>query len=175
LMEFIKGPDFPTGGQIFNIENIKQAFATGKGPITMRGKAEIVETKSGMFRIIITEVPYQVNKANLVEKIANLVKDKKIEGIKDLRDESDKDGVRVVVELKKDTYPKKINCLGTDITINKFERNDKGLNIEIEVNDSNFSYFGDVNLDGSYCAEEGYSENNTHEFVFNIKEKDTIN
>ena len=69
-------------------------------------------------------------------------------------------------------YPKKINCLGTDITINKFERNDKGLNIEIEVNDSNFSYFGDVNLDGSYCAEEGYSENNTHEFVFNIKEKD---
>ena len=71
-----------------------------------------------------------------------------------------------------DTYPKKINCLGTDITINKFERNDKGLNIEIEVNDSNFSYFGDVNLDGSYCAEEGYSENNTHEFVFNIKEKD---
>lgn len=71
-----------------------------------------------------------------------------------------------------DTYPKKINCLGTDITINKFERNDKGLNIEIEVNDSSFSYFGDVNLDGSYCAEEGYSENNTHEFVFNIKEKD---
>ncbi|MBU0670546.1 DNA gyrase subunit A [Patescibacteria group bacterium] len=108
LMEFIKGPDFPTGGQIFNIENIKQAFATGKGPITMRGKAEIVETKEGMFKIIITEVPYQVNKANLVEKIANLVKDKKIEGIKDLRDESDKDGVRVVVELKKDTYPKKI-------------------------------------------------------------------
>ncbi|MBU0731530.1 DNA gyrase subunit A [Patescibacteria group bacterium] len=108
LLEFVKGPDFPTGGQIFNIQDIKQAYATGKGPITMRGKAEIMEEKSGQFRIIITEVPYQVNKATMIEKIANLVKDKKIEGIRDLRDESDKDGVRVVVELKKDAYPKKV-------------------------------------------------------------------
>ena len=108
LVEFVKGPDFPTGGQIFNIKDIKQAFATGKGPITMRAKAEIVEEKNNTFTIIVTEVPYQVNKANLIEKIANLVKDKKIEGIRDLRDESDKDGVRVVIELKKDAYPKKV-------------------------------------------------------------------
>ncbi|MFH1536920.1 MAG: DNA gyrase subunit A [Patescibacteria group bacterium] len=107
LMEFVKGPDFPTGGQIYNIEDIKQAYATGKGPITMRGKAEIVEEKEGVFKIIINEVPYQVNKANLIEKIANLVKDKKLDGIRDIRDESDRDGVRVVIELKKDTYPKK--------------------------------------------------------------------
>lgn len=108
LMQFIKGPDFPTGGIIYNEKDILQAFATGKGGIVMRGKAEIEETKSGSFQIIITEIPYQVNKASLVEKIAELVKDKKLEGIRDLRDESDKDGVRVVVDLKKDAYPKKI-------------------------------------------------------------------
>ncbi|MBI4779353.1 DNA gyrase subunit A [Candidatus Falkowbacteria bacterium] len=108
LMQFVKGPDFPTGGVIYNQKDILQAYATGKGGIVMRGVAEVVETKSGMFQIIISEIPYQVNKATLVEKIAELVKDKKIEGIKDLRDESDKDGVRVVVDLKKDAYPKKI-------------------------------------------------------------------
>jgi len=108
LMEFVKGPDFPTAGLIYNKEEIKQVYATGRGGIVMRGRAEISETKQGMFRIIISEVPYQVNKATLVEKIAELVKLKKLDGIKDLRDESDKDGVRVVVELKKDAYPKKI-------------------------------------------------------------------
>jgi DNA gyrase subunit A len=108
LMQFVKGPDFPTGGVIYNQKDILQAYATGKGGIVMRGVAEVVETKSGMFQIIISEIPYQVNKATLVEKIAELVKDKKVEGIKDLRDESDKDGVRVVVDLKKDAYPKKI-------------------------------------------------------------------
>ncbi len=108
LMGFVKGPDFPTGGIIYNKEDILQAYATGKGGIVMRGKAEIEEVKGGSFRIVISEIPYQVNKANLVEKIANLVRDKKIEGIKDLRDESDKGGVRIVIELKKDTYPKKI-------------------------------------------------------------------
>lgn len=108
LMEFVKGPDFPTGGIIYNIEDIKQAYATGKGKVVMRAKAEIVETKSGYFQIIINEVPYQVNKATLIEKIADLIKEKKIEGIKDLRDESDKDGVRVVIDLKKDAYPRKI-------------------------------------------------------------------
>lgn len=108
LMQFVKGPDFPTGGVIYNQKDILQAYATGKGGIVMRGVAEVVETKSGLFQIIISEIPYAVNKSTLVEKIAELVKDKKIEGIKDLRDESDKDGVRVVVDLKKDAYPKKI-------------------------------------------------------------------
>ncbi len=108
LMEHVTGPDFPTGGVIYNKKDILQAYATGRGGIVMRGRAEIQERKSGTFQIVITEVPYQVNKANLVEKIADLVKNKKIEGIRDLRDESDKDGVRIVVVLKKDTYPKKI-------------------------------------------------------------------
>ncbi|MFA5129044.1 MAG: DNA gyrase subunit A [Patescibacteria group bacterium] len=108
LCEFVKGPDFPTGGIIYDIGAIKQTYATGKGPIVMRAKTEIVEDKAGQFKIIVSEVPFQVNKATLLEKIATLVKDKKIEGIKDLRDESNKEGVRVVIELKKDSYPKKI-------------------------------------------------------------------
>lgn len=108
LMEFVKGPDFPTGGQIFDIKEIKQAYATGKGAIVMRGKAEIIEKKTGTFQIIITEVPYRINKATMLEKIAELVREKKIEGIKDLRDESSKEGVRVVIELKKESYPRKI-------------------------------------------------------------------
>ena len=108
LMEFVKGPDFPTGGVIYDKRDIKQAYATGRGGIVLRGKAEIVEPKSGFFQIVISELPYQTNKSTFVEKIADLVKNKKIEGIKDLRDESDKDGVRVVVDLKKDAYPKKI-------------------------------------------------------------------
>ncbi|RLC39243.1 DNA gyrase subunit A [Candidatus Falkowbacteria bacterium] len=108
LMQFVKGPDFPTGGIIYNNKDILQAYATGKGGIVIRGRAEIEETKAGSYKIIITEIPYQVNKATLVEKIAFLVKSKKLGGIKDLRDESDKDGVRVVVDLKKDAYPKKI-------------------------------------------------------------------
>jgi len=107
LMQFVKGPDFPTGGIIYNRKDILEAYATGKGGVVIRGKADIEENKNG-FQIVVSEVPYQVNKADLVEKIANLVKDKKIEGIKALRDESDKDGVRVVIELKKDSYPKKI-------------------------------------------------------------------
>lgn len=108
LMQFVKGPDFPTGGVIYDQSEIARAYTTGKGGIIMRGIAEVVETKQGGFQIIISEIPFQVNKATLVEKIADLVKEKKIEGIKDLRDESDKDGVRVVVELKKDAFPKKI-------------------------------------------------------------------
>ncbi len=108
LMNFVKGPDFPTGGIIYDKRDIKQAYATGRGGIVLRGKAEIVEPKTGFFQIIITELPYQTNKATFVEKIADLVKNKKMEGIKDLRDESDKDGVRVVVDLKRDAYPKKI-------------------------------------------------------------------
>lgn len=108
LMQFVKGPDFPTGGVIFDKKAILEAYATGKGGIVLRGKADIEEQKGGNFQIIVSEIPYQVNKADLVEKIADLVKDKKIEGIKALRDESDKDGVRIVMELKKDSYPKKI-------------------------------------------------------------------
>ncbi len=107
LMGFIKGPDFPTGGIIYNRADIKQAFATGKGSIVMRAKAEIVESKSG-FQIIVTELPYQLNKSQLLERIADLVRDKKLDGIKDLRDESDKEGIRVVVDLHKNAYPKKI-------------------------------------------------------------------
>lgn len=108
LMKYIHGPDFPTGGIMFNVQDIKTAYATGKGSVVTRAKAEIVEEKQGQFKIQVTEIPYQVNKASLLEKIAELVKTKKIDGIKDLRDESDKEGVRIVVELKKDAYPKKI-------------------------------------------------------------------
>src|SRR5680860_602456 len=108
LAQFVKGPDFPTGGIIYNKQDILNAYATGKGGVVLRGKADIEEMKGGGFQIIVSEIPYQVNKANLVEKIADLVKAKKLEGIRDLRDESDKDGVRVVVELKKDAYPKKV-------------------------------------------------------------------
>ncbi len=108
LMEFIKGPDFPTGGIIYNTKDIREAYATGKGPIMARAKAEIVEMKSGMFQIVITEMTYATNKANLIMKIAELYKENKLPGIKDLRDESDKDGVRVVVDLKKEAYPQKV-------------------------------------------------------------------
>ncbi|MFH1030020.1 MAG: DNA gyrase subunit A [bacterium] len=108
LMGFVKGPDFPTGGIIYNNADIRQAYATGKGSIVIRAKTNILEEKNGQFKIIVSEMPYQVNKASLLEKIAELVKDKKIEGIKDLRDESSKEGVRVIIELKKDAYPKKI-------------------------------------------------------------------
>lgn len=108
LMQIVKGPDFPTGGMIYNIEDIRTAYATGRGGIVMRGEADIIESKAGQYQIIISSVPFQVNKANLLEKIAQLVKDKKLEGIKDLRDESDRDGVRVVIDLKKEAYPNKI-------------------------------------------------------------------
>jgi len=108
LVQFVTGPDFPTGGIIYDKKDILTAYATGKGGVVLRGKAEVEEMNNGGFQIIISEIPYQVNKATLVEKIADLVKDKKLEGIKALRDESDKDGVRIVIELKKDSYPKKI-------------------------------------------------------------------
>ncbi|MEK7652039.1 MAG: DNA gyrase subunit A [Patescibacteria group bacterium] len=108
LLQFIKGPDFPTGGIIYDINAIKEAYATGKGSIVMRAKTDIVETKTGAYQILITEIPYRVNKATLLQKFADLVKEKRVEGIKDLRDESDKDGVRIVVDLKKDALANKI-------------------------------------------------------------------
>ncbi len=107
LCQFVKGPDFPTGGIVYDVKEIRKAYATGKGGIVMRARTDIVETKNG-FHIVVTEVPYAVNKAQLLEKIADMVREKKIEGIKDLRDESNKEGVRVVIELKRDAYPKKV-------------------------------------------------------------------
>ena len=108
LMESVKGPDFPTGAQIYDISEITAAYATGRGKILMRGKADIEETKAGKFQIIITEIPYQVNKATLVTKIADLVKEKKLDGISDLRDESDRRGMRIVIELKRDARPQSV-------------------------------------------------------------------
>ena len=108
LMKYIKGPDFPTGGVIYGNNSIMQAYGTGKGSIVIRAVAEIEEDKKGNQQIVITEIPFQVNKSTLVTKIAELVKEKRIVGISDLRDESNRHGVRVVVELKKDSYPKKI-------------------------------------------------------------------
>jgi DNA gyrase subunit A len=107
LMEFIKGPDFPTGGIIYNKNAIKQAYATGRGGVTMRGRVEIKESAKRHY-IEITEIPYQVNKSEFIIKIAELVTNKKIQGIKDVRDESDKDGISVVIDLKNDANPQKI-------------------------------------------------------------------
>lgn len=108
LLEFIKGPDFPTAGSIYDITEIKNAYITGRGKIVIRGKAEIEEIGQGKSAITITELPYQVNKAQLIAKIADLAKDKKIEGISDLRDESDRRGLHIYVELKRDASPKKV-------------------------------------------------------------------
>jgi len=108
LLEFIKGPDFPTAGAIYDITEIKSAYITGRGKIVIRGKAEIEEIGNGKSAITVTELPYQVNKALLIAKIADLAKEKKIEGISDLRDESDRRGLRIYIELKRDATPKKV-------------------------------------------------------------------
>ena len=108
LMQHISGPDFPTAGLIMGIDGLESAYSTGRGKIKMRARAHIETLKSGKNSIIITEIPYQVNKATLMEKIAGLVREKRIEGISDLRDESDKDGIRVVIETKRDAVPEVI-------------------------------------------------------------------
>lgn len=108
LLEFIKGPDFPTGGVIYGKESIRTAYATGRGGVVTRGVAEIVETAKGKHQIVITEIPYALNKETLVLKIADLVRDKKLSGISDLRDETARGDVRIVIDLKKDAYPKKL-------------------------------------------------------------------
>ena len=108
IMTHIKGPDFPTAGLILGMDGLKSAYETGRGKIKMRARAHIETNKSGKNSIVITEVAYQTNKANLVEKIADLVRDKKVVGITDLRDESDKDGIRVVIETKRDAVPEVI-------------------------------------------------------------------
>ena len=105
LMEHIKGPDFPTGANIIGMAGIVSAYKTGRGSVRMRGKSHIEHNKSGKPRIIVTEIPYQVNKSKLIEKIADLVREKSLEGITDLRDESDRRGIRVVIELRKDANP----------------------------------------------------------------------
>ncbi|MDI6783817.1 MAG: DNA gyrase subunit A, partial [bacterium] len=108
IMKVLPGPDFPTGATILGREGILEAYRTGKGKVLMRAQAMIETLKAGKTQIVVTEIPYQVNKANLVESIAILVREKKIEGITDLRDESDRDGMRVVIELKKDAIPQVI-------------------------------------------------------------------
>ena len=108
LMQFIKGPDFPTGAQIIGIEGIKAAYATGRGRVIMRAKCEIVEAKNGRQRIIITEIPYQVNKSNLIQLMAELVNKGVINDIADLRDESGRAGLRITVDLKRGTQPKAV-------------------------------------------------------------------
>src|SRR3989339_26265 len=108
LCQFVKGPDFPTGGYIYDQKSITAAYSQGKGKIINRAKTEIIETKKGQFQIVVTEIPYQVNKSLLLERVAELVKDKKIEGIKDIRDESDKEGLRIVDDVKADASSQKI-------------------------------------------------------------------
>lgn len=105
LMQIIPGPDYPTGGIIMGRANIRQAYKTGRGGVTVRAKCEIEEHSSGKARIIVTELPHQVNKSKLVEDIANLVKNKRVDGISDIRDESDREGMRIVIEVKKDAQP----------------------------------------------------------------------
>jgi DNA gyrase subunit A len=108
LLEHVKGPDFPTGGIVFGKESLRAAYAGGRGGVVVRAVADIAETKKGRYQIIVTEVPYAVNKATLIEKIADLVKEKKLTGISDLRDESARGTVKIVIDLKKDAYPKKV-------------------------------------------------------------------
>ena len=108
LFQFIKGPDFPTGGEIYGKKEIIEAYSQGKGGILTRGKTEILETKMGKTQIVVREIPFQVQKSNLIEQLAKLVQEKKIQGIKDIRDESDKEGLRIVFDLARDAYPQKV-------------------------------------------------------------------
>lgn len=108
LLQLVKGPDFPTGGEIYNWQNIKEVYALGKGKIIVRAQASIEEGKGKKYRILVKEIPYQVNKARLIQKIARLVKDKKLKGITNIRDESDRRGMQIVIELKRDGRPKAV-------------------------------------------------------------------
>jgi len=108
LFQFIKGPDFPTGGEIYGKKEIIEAYSQGKGGILTRGKTEILETETGKTQIVVREIPFQVQKSSLIEQLARLVQEKKIQGIKDIRDESDKEGLRIVIDLARDAYPQKV-------------------------------------------------------------------
>ena len=114
LIEIVPGPDFPTGGSIVGRTGINSAYATGRGSILMRAKVDVEEMRNNRSALIVTEIPYQVNKATLVERIAELVREKKVEGISDLRDESDRDGMRIVIELKREAFP--------DVVLNQLYR-----------------------------------------------------
>ena len=125
LMQYVKAPDFPTGGTIYGYDGVREAFMTGRGRVVMRGKARIEETKSGREVIIVEEIPFQVNKADMIKKTADLINDKKIEGISDIRDESDRNGMRIVYELKRDAMPSvvlnklyKYTALQTSFSVN---------------------------------------------------------
>ncbi|GIK83521.1 MAG: DNA gyrase subunit A [Patescibacteria group bacterium] len=133
IMEYIQGPDFPTGGIMYDFNAIKEGYRTGKGRVVTRAKTEIVEDKKGRWHIIVTEIPYQVNKARLLEKIADMVRDKKIEGIKDLNDDSDRNGLQITIDLKKDAIPKvvlnklfKYSELQTTFSMNVVALNSEG-------------------------------------------------
>jgi len=108
LFEFIKGPDFPTGGIIYNQKDILAAYSQGKGTFLMRGKADIIEREGKGVQIVVTEIPFQVDKSVLITQLANLVQNKKVDGIKDIRDESDKEGLRIAIDLQKGAVPRKI-------------------------------------------------------------------
>lgn len=108
LFKFVKGPDFPTGGLVYDKKMLLQAYQTGRGSVAIRGEAEIEETNTGRYRIRVSEIPYQVNKTTLIQKMAKLTQEKSIQGISDIRDESDRDGIRIIIELKKDAYPQKV-------------------------------------------------------------------
>ncbi|MBI2861717.1 MAG: hypothetical protein HYX89_02750, partial [Chloroflexi bacterium] len=108
LMQIVPGPDFPTGGLIIGVDGVTSAYTTGRGRIVMRARAQIEEGSGGRPQLVITELPYQVNKAALIEKIAELVRDKRVEGIADVRDESDRHGMRVAIELRRDAEPQKV-------------------------------------------------------------------
>lgn len=108
ILDIMPGPDFPTGGIVYGMSDLRAAYASGRGGVVVRAKTEIIEGKKESATIIVTEIPYLVNKSTLIEKIADLVREKKIEGIRDIRDESNKEGVRIVIELKKDAYPRKV-------------------------------------------------------------------
>lgn len=134
LLDFVKGPDFPTGGIVYNKKDILEAYTRGRGSIVMRGRAVIEEGRAGREMIVVTEVPYQLNKKDFVEKIADLVSEKIIVGVADIRDESNKEGVRVVIELKRDAFPKKIlnqlyklTPLQTSFSYNMIGLTDRGI------------------------------------------------
>ncbi len=133
-MDFVKGPDFPTGGVIYNKKDILNAYTTGRGSVMLRGVADVEEAKNGKNMIIISEIPYQLNKKDFVEKIAALVTNKIIVGVSDIRDESNKEGVRIVIDLKRDAFPKKIlnqlyklTPLQTSFSFNMIALTDRGL------------------------------------------------
>ena len=108
LLEYVKGPDFPTGGYVVGLDGIRDVYRSGRGRITVRGKAEIVETRNSRFRIVISEVPYMTNLTNLIERIAELARSGRLEGVSDLRDEFDRNGLSIILELRRGASPRTV-------------------------------------------------------------------